>query len=175
MLNKHLILTGFKHVGKSTLGRLLADKLSVRFLDLDQEIEYEYYHHYSQRLTCRQIMYAHGELHFRNMESCVLAKIIAQKPSVIALGGGAALSQNNQEILQENTIFHITANPDVIYERIISGGIPAFFSDVMQPKESFDKLWQERDNIYKAIAHYRIDNTFEIENALNNMLSRIIK
>lgn len=174
MLDKHLILIGFKHVGKSTIGRLLSQSLAIDFIDLDEMIEDDYFDLESKRITCRQIMKLHGEEFFRKFETKTLIKALDNKPSVIALGGGTAAIHANQQLIQDNIIFHITANPDVVYERIIAGGIPAFFMDVMQPRDAFDALWLERDVEYSKISHYRVDNTFEVENAVNNILSRIM-
>ncbi len=83
----HLILAGFMGTGKSTVGRLLADRLHCPFIDCDAEIES------IARKKIPQIFAEDGEISFRSLESRVLTTLMRrEEPSVLALGGVALCS-----------------------------------------------------------------------------------
>ena len=97
-LHNHIILMGFKHVGKSVIGKNLSEKLKVPFIDLDHTIEMLYENTYSKKNTCRQIMQKHGEKFFRYLEMNALSETLDVKPSIISLGGGTPLIVENQKM-----------------------------------------------------------------------------
>src|SRR5215468_65391 len=92
---QRIALTGFMGAGKSTVGRLLATRLGWNFLDLDTHLE--------QRagLTVPQIFSEQGEARFRRLESTALASALAQRSTVIALGGGVPESLTNRLLLEQ--------------------------------------------------------------------------
>src|SRR5271169_2588511 len=79
---KRLVLTGFMGAGKSTIGRLLADRLNWNFLDLDAHLEAR------TGSTIPQLFAEQGEARFRRLESTALASALARTNTVLALGGG---------------------------------------------------------------------------------------
>ena len=87
-MKKSLVLTGMMGAGKSTIGRLLAKRLKVRFIDIDKIIEK------SEKKSIKRIFDEDGEKYFREIEEKITLKIIKNKIAVIALGGGAFM--NNQ-------------------------------------------------------------------------------
>lgn len=173
MLEKHIILIGFKHVGKSTLGKLLANALDVNFIDSDSMIESIYHDQEEVQLTCRQIMDKHGDVYFRRIETATLLRIIDLQPSVIALGGGTPIIFENQRHITPHTIIHLTANPTVVYNRIISHGMPSFFNVSLDPRQCFNDLWNSREEIYTSLANVSVDNTLAIESTLACLLESI--
>ncbi|HMG37206.1 MAG TPA: shikimate kinase [Blastocatellia bacterium] len=94
----HIFLVGFMGAGKSTVGAELARKLSRRFYDLDQLIEQ------SAGTTVARIFEAAGESEFRRLEQEAVARCDALEPSVIAVGGGAFVSQINREAMQRSGV-----------------------------------------------------------------------
>lgn len=88
--NKHIILIGFKNVGKTIIGKELAIKLQKTFIDLDQKIEVLYENLFQYKRNCRQIVAEHGLHYFRKLEHKVLNQIINLQPSVISLCGGSS-------------------------------------------------------------------------------------
>jgi shikimate kinase len=97
-----IFLTGFMGCGKTTVGRALADELGWVFADLDQEIEAR------EKTTIAQIFDAHGEAAFRELETAVLKERVRSvqlgRPQVIALGGGAFLSEENFDLVSNNGV-----------------------------------------------------------------------
>src|SRR3989339_1231267 len=102
MNKKHIILIGFKAVGKSSVARSLAQQLNLNLIDLDQEIERSH-----KNLSCREIVEQKGEAHFRELEEQTLERILKSDPSIIALGGGAILNLKNRELIKNHKIVHV--------------------------------------------------------------------
>ncbi len=92
---QRLVLTGFMGAGKTTVGRLLADRLAWDFLDLDAYIESR------TGLTVPSIFSTHGEAHFRQLESAALASALGRSSLVLALGGGAPEVLTNRLLLEQ--------------------------------------------------------------------------
>jgi len=97
-----IYLVGFMGSGKSTVGRALADELGWHFIDLDEEIERQ------QGCTISSIFDSQGEPAFRKVESEALHKVVraiqSGRPHVVALGGGAFLSEENFDLVSNHGI-----------------------------------------------------------------------
>jgi len=156
--NPHIILIGFKHVGKSVIGRVLARRLKQTHIDLDQEIERLYQDQYQIKLTCRQIVQQKGEIFFRNLEQTTLQQVIRRAPCIISTGGGAPMRAKNRQLLAAHCIIHITAKPKQVFNRIMRKGRPTFFVG-KDPWGSFNHLWHSREKVYKALATFSIENS----------------
>lgn len=93
---KKVFLIGYMGVGKSTLGKRLANALGLPFYDLDREIEK------TESLSINEIFAKKGELHFREMESRLLKDFcFRRQPFVLATGGGAALLKGNMDTMKD--------------------------------------------------------------------------
>ena len=96
-LNKNLILIGFMGVGKSSLGRLLAKKLNLKFFDTDFILEKK------TKMKVFEIFNKKGEPYFRNLEKKVVLNLLNKKNSVISLGGGA-FNEKIRKVAQKNCV-----------------------------------------------------------------------
>lgn len=172
-LHNHIVLIGFKHVGKSAIGKNLSEKLSVPFIDLDQAIEASYENHFQTKTSCRQIMQDKGESFFRHFETDVLADILNLQPSIISLGGGTPLSLENQKMIESSLLIHITAPKGVVYERILMSGLPAFFNPKEDLLKSFNVLWETRVAVYKKIAGFTIKNNSTVQDASADIIKTL--
>jgi shikimate kinase len=92
---RRIVLTGFMGAGKSTIGRLLAERLAWEFLDLDAHIEAR------TGTTIPEIFSRHGESHFRRKESAALASALSRTSTVLALGGGAPEEITNRLLIEQ--------------------------------------------------------------------------
>lgn len=113
-LKKHIFLTGFMGSGKSTIGKKLATRLQVKFVDTDDRIEASY------DVEIKKIFRDHGESRFREYEESILDEIIEkEKPAIISLGGGTLLSQKNlTKVLSTGVLIYIKSSPIEIWNRI---------------------------------------------------------
>ena len=111
MLDRPVILTGFMGSGKSSVGKVLAERLSCRFIDLDSEIVEVV------GLSINEIFAQDGEDAFRGLESAHLERVLSsEEECVIATGGGAVLSQQNRELMRKRGV---TVNLKVTLEQVI--------------------------------------------------------
>ena len=90
----NVILIGFMGSGKSSVGRVLANKLERKFIDMDDEIEL------GEEQTINEIFSEYGEDHFREVETSYLEKLLTKKNKVISTGGGVILKEENIAILK---------------------------------------------------------------------------
>jgi len=97
-----IYLVGFMGCGKSTVGRALAEELGWSFFDLDEEIELR------ERATITEIFDTRGEAAFREIETAMLRERVhtvqSGRPQVIALGGGAFVSEQNFDLVSNNGV-----------------------------------------------------------------------
>lgn len=110
---KNIFLTGFMGCGKTSVGRLLAERLGFLFVDLDEAIV--------KRAGCsiKEIFAQRGEPAFRELESQVLAEMAQGIGLVVSTGGGAVLAQANRELMRASgRIVNLTATVECIAARV---------------------------------------------------------
>lgn len=109
-----VVLTGFMGSGKTTAGRLLAERLGWSFCDLDSEVERR------EGRTVPEIFAESGEAEFRRLESAALASLLGQHRMVLALGGGAPEVLGNRLLLEQTPrteIVYLQAPLETLLER----------------------------------------------------------
>ncbi len=112
---KKIVLVGYMGVGKSTLGKLLAQRLQLEFLDLDDVIEKR------TGKTILDIFQSDGEIYFRKLEHEILKTLILNNNSfVLSLGGGTPCYGNNHEFLQQVGVesFYLKASINTLFNRL---------------------------------------------------------
>jgi shikimate kinase len=92
--NRVIVLVGLMGAGKSTVGRRLAEKLGLPFMDADHEIEA------AAGKTIPEIFADHGETYFRDGERKVIARLLESGPAVLATGGGAYVNPQTRELIR---------------------------------------------------------------------------
>lgn len=145
-MKRNIILIGFMGSGKSTVGRCLADRLGLRFVDSDARIEEK------AGRAIPQIFAEAGEAGFRRLEEETIAEIVEAEGQVIATGGGAILSEMNWRRLQEGgwTVW-LKAPFDEIWRRV--GGSrrrPLLLGE--GARERALNLFHEREPLYRRAA-----------------------
>jgi len=168
-----IILIGFKHVGKSCLGKALAQNLGLKFTDLDLVLESRYLELNAERLNCRQIVHKHGIEYFRTLESKILKEVMEECQGVLALGGGTPLTLANQNLISAGTVIEVKARKGLVFERIMITGRPAFFPEGEEAYEAFIRIWNEREPVYHQLADLEIENSGSIENGVNKILQAL--
>ncbi|MFA5968381.1 MAG: shikimate kinase [Sphingomonas sp.] len=110
---KPIVLVGLMGVGKSTIGRRLATRLNLPFVDADTEIET------AAGMTIAEIFARFGEAHFRDGERRVIGRLIDGTPKVVATGGGAFINEETRHLILDQAIaIWLNASTDVLAERV---------------------------------------------------------
>lgn len=153
----NLIFCGMPMSGKSTIGKLAADKLHRIFIDTDRLIEALYLKRTETPHTCRQIYQKEGESYFRDLESEVLTSLPLTPAAVISVGGGSLLNPVNLDHLKSiGRLIYLKTPADTIWERMQAEGLPAYLNPE-HPKQSFDALYQSRSELFEGVADIVID------------------
>ncbi|MGC6401355.1 shikimate kinase [Sphingomonas sp. FW199] len=110
---KPIVLVGLMGVGKSTIGKRLAARLHLPFVDADDEIEQ------AAGMTIAEIFERYGEPQFRDGERRVIARLIDGRPRVIATGGGAFMQDDTRALILDQALaVWLDADIDVLVERV---------------------------------------------------------
>ena len=161
-----ILLIGPPGAGKSTVGQALANKLRIDFIDTDQVIEDET----GKNIT--DIFVIDGEPHFRALELQTLRKVLSFEAGVISLGGGAPISEDAQEAIEQSnshTVFLdvslATAAPRVGFNR----DRPLLLGN---PRAQWQALSDNRRPIYEKLA----DHAIKVDDMnVNQIVAEIVK
>jgi len=144
-----VVLTGFRGTGKTSVGRILAERLQVPFFDTDTLIERR------AGMLIPEIFSQHGEAAFRALEREVIASLRGAE-GVISTGGGAVSDPANVADLRwHGAVFLLSAEPGVIYERIAGSDRPGLTG--LSPAEEVQALLAARKEAYLGAADACID------------------
>ncbi len=154
-----IVLTGFRATGKSTVGRLVAEALSYRFLDTDQEI--------TRRLgmSVAEVVHRHGWSRFRQEEAALLGELSMWSQVVIATGGGAIEHQKAWQALRGHSfVVWLDADVATIKSRIASDVVssnqrPALLTGSASARHEASLLMERRAPLYAAGSDLRFDTT----------------
>jgi len=160
---KRIYLVGFMGSGKTTVGRLLAKKLKIPFVDLDEEIEIR------EGLSIPQIFSLKGEDYFRKLELEVLKDVTHSLPGfVIATGGGLGANPSAMEFMKKNgTVIWLDIDFETFKRRTAKDPNRPL---LRRGEEELRKLFEERKKIY-SLAHLRIESQKSVEQTLQKILS----
>ncbi len=113
MTHRNIILVGYRCTGKTTVGRLLAQRLGWPFADVDDLIEVV------AGRSIKDIFATEGEASFRDREAAALVELCARSKCVVATGGGAVMRESNCAALKANGfVVWLTASPETVWERL---------------------------------------------------------
>jgi shikimate kinase len=150
---RSLVLVGMMGAGKSSIGRKLAQRLNLPFVDADAEIE-----RVAGGMSISDIFAKHGEPYFRAGEARVIARLLEGGPQVLATGGGAFMHPQSREAIRAKGIsVWLKAEYDVLMKRIRRRGERPMLK-TEDPGETLRRLMQERDPVYAeadVIVHSR--------------------
>lgn len=140
---RSVVLVGMMGVGKSTVGRRLAARLHIPFLDADHEIEAAH-----AGMTITEIFATHGEPYFRDGEARVIARLLDGGPNVIATGGGAFMREETRaRIAAKGVSIWLQADADVILKRVKRRADRPLLQTA-DPAATIEKLIAERSPVY---------------------------
>lgn len=140
--SRSIVLVGMMGVGKSTIGRRLAARLRLPFVDADTEIEA------AAGMTIPEIFEHHGEPHFRDGEARVIARLLEGGPRVLATGGGAFMREETRVRIADKAVsIWLKADPDVIMRRVRRRADRPLLQTA-DPEATVTRLLGEREPVY---------------------------
>jgi shikimate kinase len=160
----NIFLIGMMGAGKTTVGRMLARRLKLRFVDSDREIEARC------GVKIPVIFEIEGEAGFRAREALAIEALAAMQGVVLATGGGAVLAEQNRRCLAaRGTVVYLSAKPEDLYERVrhdrnrplLAGG---------EPLARLRELHVQRDPLYRSVADIVLETGSQSVQALARQL-----
>ena len=149
-MKKSLVLTGMMGVGKSTIGRIIAKRLKVKFIDVDKIIER------NEKKSIKRIFEDNGEEYFRKLEKKITFKILEKKKKVIALGGGAFMNNEIREkILNSCKSVWLKVDLDRLIKRYKKNNRRPLLNK-KKLDTSVKKIYRSRKKIY-SLANFKIN------------------
>ena len=142
-LDRHLALAGFMGSGKTSAGIAVAARVGRPFVDLDAEIESR------AGATILELFATRGEAGFRAVEEDVAREVLSRGvPAVVALGGGAVLSERTRLLLATRAFtILLDVDPETAWERVAGSGRP-----LAEDRGAFHSLHRERQPLYEEVA-----------------------
>ena len=143
--------------GKTTLGKVIANRLNMPFVDFDEEIEQ------AEKMTIPQLFQSKGEEYFRQKESQITQYFGKENGRVLSVGGGTPTTKENRDSLKRNgIIFYVQRDLD----KLITSGRP------LSQKEGVNALFEKRDAHYRVACDYVVENNATIDAAAEEIIKR---
>jgi shikimate kinase len=142
---RSVVLVGMMGAGKSTIGRRLAARLRLPFLDADVEIETAH-----AGVTIPEIFATHGEPYFRDGEARVIARLLDSGPAVIATGGGAFMREETRDRIRDKAIsIWLKADVEIIMKRVKRRADRPLLQ-TEDPVATVSRLLEGREPVYRT-------------------------
>ncbi|AZS47142.1 shikimate kinase [Microbacterium oxydans] len=144
-----LVLVGPMAAGKTSVGRRVARRLGVAFIDTDKRIV-------AAHGPIPAIFEEHGEAHFRALECAAVAEALSEG-GVISLGGGAVTEAGTRDLLAEHPVVFLTVSPDAVADRLRGSNRPLLAGE--DPLERWKKIFEERRGWYAEVSSATFDTS----------------
>jgi shikimate kinase len=139
---RSIVLVGIMGCGKSTVGKRLAQRLGLEFVDADSEIER------AANMTVSEIFSEHGEPYFRSGEERVIARLLQEGPQVLATGGGAFMSDATRSEIETNGLsIWLKVDFETVMTRVRRRSTRPLLRNP-DPEGTMRKLMAEREPVY---------------------------
>ena len=148
-MTPRVVLVGSMGAGKTTVGRLLAERWGVPFRDTDDDVER------ADGRTVSDIFVESGEDHFRALERAAVARALSDHPGVLALGGGAVMSEETRTALAGQQVVFLSVGLSDAAARVGLGAArPLLLGNV---RGTMKALLDERTPVYESVAVATVD------------------
>ncbi|MBU6405915.1 MAG: shikimate kinase [Alphaproteobacteria bacterium] len=141
-IDRPIVLVGMMGAGKTSVGRRLAEVLSLPFRDADEEIEK------AAGLSVSEIFERHGEAEFRRGERQVIKRLLEGPPHVLAAGGGAFMDSETRAVIKKSALsIWLRADLDVLMRRVLRRPTRPLLQ-VPDPRAAMSELLAQREPVY---------------------------
>lgn len=164
----NIFLVGLMGSGKTTIGRALAKRLNMQFVDADHEIESR------TGASITLIFEIEGEASFRQREADVIRDLTQQQGMVLATGGGAVLNEESRRYLRERgTVVYLRASVSSLVQRT-SHDRNRPLLQTTDPRARIETLMRERAPLYEEVAHITVETGRpNVQTVVQNILSQL--
>ncbi|GAA0747205.1 shikimate kinase [Clostridium oceanicum] len=162
-MKKNIVLIGMPGCGKTSIGKILSEKINLEFYDVDKYIE---------EMTDELIssLFKKGEEYFRDAESSAIKEICKKENIVISTGGGVIKREENiKELKEKGKIFFINRPLENIINDIDTDSRPL----LKDKKSNLINLYNERYELYKKYSDVIINNNLDLHSVIDNIISNI--
>ena len=161
-----VFLVGMMGAGKTSVGRVLAQRLGKRFIDADHEIESRC------GVTIPVIFEIEGEAGFRQRECAIIDELTRLPGIVLATGGGAVLSaESRQHLASRGLVIYLRASANEIWQRTRRDRSRPLLA-TEDPQRRITELLTDREPLYTEIAHLTVEST---QDSVKSMVNRLIE
>ncbi len=168
LAGRSVVLVGMMGVGKSSIGRRLAARLGVPFVDADTEIEK------AAGMSIPDIFARHGEADFRSGEARVIARLLEGGPQILATGGGAVMNADTREAIKAKGVsIWLNAELDVLMRRINKRKNDRPMLQTVDPSARLRELLVEREPFY-ALADLTVQSQEVPHEAIVTDIMRVL-
>ena len=150
-MSPRLVFVGAPGSGKTTIGKQVAQKLGVEFIDVDNEIEMD------EKTTISDIFVQKGEAYFRQLERAKISELLNSFNGVLSLGGGSVLDETTRQALAIAPVVWLKVSSGDASSRVGLGlSRPVLMGNV---RSTLVKLLEERTPLYEEVADWEIDTS----------------
>lgn len=160
---KKIAFIGMMGSGKTTLAKIISERIGIRFFCTDDYIENK------QGRSISQIFEAEGEKYFRNLEAEAINELMTLGDMVLSTGGGIVLNKENIVNLKQNgfTVVLLNRSVDKILKSIDGNGRPLLKDDIAKIKE----IYKTREFLYKQNCDIIINNNDDIDETVDKLMN----
>ncbi|MFM1986377.1 MAG: hypothetical protein RIS18_594 [Actinomycetota bacterium] len=150
-MSPRLVFVGAPGSGKTTIGKQVAEKLNVEFIDVDHEIEMD------EKTTISEIFVQKGEPYFRDLEKTKISELLNSFDGILSLGGGSVLAESTRQALAIAPVVWLKVSSGDASSRVGLGlSRPVLMGNV---RSTLVKLLEERTPLYEEVADWEIDTS----------------
>ncbi len=143
-----IVVTGPKSAGKSTVADRMGEMLDVEAIDVDQVIELLYEERGGEQKSFREIYRERGKEYFRDLEKKAVDRMAGMDWCILSTGGSSLKNPESRRLLRPDSIWvYLDAPVEVLWERISTGGLPAFLDDADDPRAAFERRTEQLRDI----------------------------
>ena len=154
-----IIFAGAKGSGKSSIGKQLAERFEIPFIETDTIIEQLYAEENNETLTFREIFQKIGKDRFRDLERKAVETLEARDWCIVSVGGSTLLDPNSRQLLRKNAMLvYLKAQPDELWKRLVYSGATVYCGKELNEQEFIEKM-RTNIEILEPFANILVDTT----------------